>query len=445
MLGVEPTFSSRVLIGGLLLSLLSSALVAILPAMLLGRIGSGDALRADARGTTGARRPHRMRQALVVLELAVALVLLVGAGLMAHSMAMLQQRDPGVDVEDVLTMRLTLPREKYQGAATPAFFTRLVERLQATPGVVGAAARSQFPPNVFGSTRFSIPGAAHSGELPSADWAIVTPAAFEVLGIPLREARLLTPADRRDTVPVVVVNESFARRYFPARSAVGQRIVGEDDHQTWEIVGVVADTLGRGISSQPEPELYMTVEQGPVDWNQHFLVVRTAGDPLAQLPAVRRVVAELDPLQPVYAIQTLDDAFAASTLQHRATTIVLLVFAALAAALAAGGVYAVTAQSVAARRTEIGIRMALGAAGDTVSRMIAAQTLRLLVLGAVIGLAGGIAVGRLASSLLFGTSPTDPVVLAGVTATMILLGAAAGWLPARRASRIDPAVALRDE
>jgi putative ABC transport system permease protein len=210
-------------------------------------------------------------------------------------------------------------------------------------------------------------------------------------------------------------------------------------------VGVVADTLGRGISSQPEPELYMTVEQGPVDWNQHFLVVRTAGDPLAQLPAVRRVVAELDPLQPVYAIQTLDDAFAASTLQHRATTIVLLVFAALAAALAAGGVYAVTAQSVAARRTEIGIRMALGAAGDTVSRMIVAQTLRLLVLGAVIGLAGGIAVGRLASSLLFGTSPTDPVVLAGVTATMILLGAAAGWLPARRASRIDPAVALRDE
>jgi putative ABC transport system permease protein len=444
MLGVEPSFSSRLLAGGLLLSLLSSALVAILPAMLLGRIGSGDALRADARGTTGARRPHRMRQALVVLELAVALVLLVGAGLMAHSMAMLQRRDPGVDVEDVLTMRLTLPREKYRGAATPAFFTRLVERLQATPGVVGAAAMSQFPPNVFGSTRFTIPGAATSGELPSADWTIVTPAAFEVLGIPLREGRLLAPADRRDAVPVVVVNESFARRYFPARSAVGQRIVGED-RQTWEVVGVVADTLGRGISSQPEPELYMTVEQGPMDWNQHFLVVRTAGDPVAQLPAVRRVVAELDPQQPVYAIQTLEDAFAASALQHRATTIVLLVFAALTVVLAAGGVYAVTAQSVAARRTEIGIRMALGAAGDTVSRMIVAQTLRLLVVGAVIGLAGGIAVGRLASSLLFGTSPTDPLVLAGVTATLVLLGAAAGWLPARRASLIDPAVALRDE
>ena len=446
MLGVEPTFSSRVLIGGLLLSLLSSALVAVLPAMLLGRIGSGDALRADTRGTTGGRRPHRLRQGLVVLELAVALVLLVGAGLMAHTMAMLQQRHPGVDAENVLTMRLTLPRERYQGAAIAGFFTRLVERLHATPGIAGAAAMSQFPPNVFGSTRFSIPGAAQSGELPSADWTLVTPGAFDVLGIPLREGRLLTAADRQGTVPVAVVNESFARRYFPERSAVGQRIAGEgDDRPVWEIVGVVGDTLGRGVSSEPEPGLYITVAQGPGEWNQHFLVLRTAGDPTSALPAVRRVVAELDPLQPVYAIQTLEDAFAASILQQRATTLVLLVFAGLAAMLAAGGVYAVTAQSVAARRTEIGIRMALGAAGRTVSRMIVGQTLRLLAIGAVIGLAGGIALGRLASSLLFGTSPTDPLVLASVTASLMLLGAAAGWLPARRASRIDPATALRDE
>jgi putative ABC transport system permease protein len=294
--------------------------------------------------------------------------------------------------------------------------------------------------------RFSLPGAATTGELPSADWTLVTPGAFEVLGIPLRQGRLLTAADRQGAVPVIVVNESFARRYFPNRSAVGQRIIGEGDRRpVWEIVGVVEDTLGRGVTGAPEPELYMTVAQGPVEYNQHFLVIRTAGDPIAQLPAVRRVVAELDPQQPVYAIQTLEDAFAASTLQHRATTTVLIVFAILAAALAAGGVYAVTAQSVAARRTEIGIRMALGAAGRTVSRMIVAQTLRLLVVGAVIGLAGGIALGRLASSLLFGTSPTDPAVLAAVTATLLLLGAAAGWLPARRASRIDPALALRDE
>jgi putative ABC transport system permease protein len=446
MLGVEPTFSTRVFALGLLLSAISAGLVAILPAMLLGRIGSGDALKADGRGTTGGRRPQRLRQGLVVLELAVALVLLVGAGLMAHTMAMLQQRHPGVDVDNVLTMRLTLPRERYQGPAIGGFFTRLVERLQATPGVVGAAAMSQFPPNVFGSMRFALPGTAESGELPSADWTIVTPGAFDVLGIPLREGRLLNAADRQGAVPVTVVNESFARRYFPNRSAVGQRIIGEGESRpVWEIVGVVGDTLGRGVTSEPEPELYVTVEQGPAEWNQHFLVLRTAADPSSQLATVRRVVAELDPEQPVYAIQTLEDAFAASILQQRATAFVLLVFAGLAALLAAGGVYAVTAQSVAARRTEIGIRMALGAAGRTVSRMIVGQTLRLLALGAIIGLAGGIALGRLASSLLFDTSPTDPLVLAGVTASLILLGAAAGWLPARRASRIDPARALRDE
>ena len=446
MLGVQPAFSTRVFAAGLLLSVVSAALVAILPAMLLGRIGSGDALRADGRGTTGGRRPHRLRQGLVVVELAVALVLLVGAGLMAHTMAMLQQRHPGVDVDRVLTMRLTLPREKYHGPDIPAFFTRLVDRLEAVPGVVGAAAMSQFPPNVFGSMRFSLPGAAPSGELPSADRTLVTPTAFEVLGIPLRRGRLLTPADRQGAVPVIVVNEAFARRYFPERDAVGQRIIGEGDSRPiWEIVGVVGDTLGRGVTSAPEPELYMTVEQGPPEYNQHFLVIRTAGDPTAQLPAVRRVVAELDAQQPVYAIQTLEEAFAASILQQRATALVLLVFAGLAALLAAGGVYAVTAQSVAARRTEIGIRMALGAAGRTVSRMIVSQTLRLLAIGAIIGLAGGIALGRLASSLLFGTSPTDPLVLAGVTTSLILLGAAAGWIPAHRASRIDPAMALRDE
>jgi putative ABC transport system permease protein len=447
MLGVEPAFSVRVLVGGLALSLLSASLVAVLPALLLGRIGSGDALKSDSRGATAGQRPHRLRQGLVVFELAAALVLLIGAGLMAHSLAMLQQRDPGVDVDRVLTMRVTLPPQKYQGRAIPSFFTDLVEKLEATPGVVGAAAMSQFPPNVFGSTRFTLPGDSRSdGELPSADWTIATPEAFGVLGIPLREGRLLTAADRNGSVPVVVVNESFATRYFPGRSAIGQRIVGEGDQPvTWEIVGVVGDTLGRGVTSRPEPELYMTVEQGPPEWNQHFLVIRTAGEPASLLPSVRRVVAALDPQQPVYAIQTLEDAFAASTLQHRAATIVLLVFAVIAAILAAGGVYAVTSQAVTARRTEIGIRMALGAAGGRVSRMIVGQTLQLLAIGAVIGLAGGIAIGRLASSLLFGTSPADPRILAVVTAVLLAFGAAAGWLPARRASRIDPAVALRDE
>jgi putative ABC transport system permease protein len=447
-LGVQPSFSPRVLLWGMAISLLSAAAIAILPAMLLCRIASGEALKSDSRSATAGRRPHRLRQGLVVVEVAAALVLLVGAGLMAHSLDALQRRDPGVATRNVLTMRLTLPAEKYQGGAITAFFSDLVTRLEATPGVAGAAAASQFPPAVFSSMRFQLTGAAQPPQtLPNADFTIVTPGALEVLGIPLREGRPLLAADRAGAPRVVVVNESFARRYYPGRSAVGQRIAAGDGPEPtwWEIVGVVGDTLGRGTAGEPEPGMYLTMEQDPMAWNQLFLLIRTRGSPAAMMPTVRRIIADIDPQQPVYAIQTLDDAFAASTLQHRASTILLLVFAGLAVVLAAVGVYAVTAQTVAARRVEIGIRMALGAAGWDVSRMIAGQALRLIVTGAVLGLAGGVALGRVASSLLVGTSPTDPAVLASVTAMLVACGLTAGWIPARRASRIDPASALHEE
>ncbi len=389
-----------------------------------------------------------MRQALVVVEIAVALVLLVGAGLMAHTLRGLQRLDPGVNTANVLTMRVTLPPQKYRDAAITRFFADLVSRLKATPGVVGAAAASQFPPSVFASTRFQIAGRQQTPDsLPSADITIVTPGAFEVLGIPLRAGRWLAETDRAGAPPVLVVNESFAKRYYPGESVVGQRIATGDGNEarSWEIVGVVGDTRGRGMAAGPEPEIYMTLEQDPDRWNQLFLLVRTAGDPALMLPTVRRLIAAIDREQPVYGIQTLEDAFAATTAQHRISTILLAVFAGLAVVLAALGVYAVMAQSVAARRQEIGIRMALGAASGDVVRMITGQALRLLLIGAGLGLAGGIALGRVASSLLVGTSPSDPTVLGVVTAMLVATGLAAGWVPARRASRIDPASALRTE
>ena len=199
------------------------------------------------------------------------------------------------------------------------------------------------------------------------------------------------------------------------------------------------------MAAGPEPEFYMTLEQDPDRWNQLFLLVRAEGDPRLLLPTVRRLIADIDPQQPVYAIQTLEDAFGASIVQQKISTILLGVFAALAVALATVGVYAVMAQSVTARRQEIGIRMALGAASGDVVRMITGQALRLLLIGAALGLAGGVALGRVASSLLVGTSPSDPSVLGVVTALLVATGLVAGWLPARRASRIDPASALRAE
>jgi putative ABC transport system permease protein len=268
-----------------------------------------------------------------------------------------------------------------------------------------------------------------------------------VLGIPLRSGRRLAEADRAGAPLVVVVNESFAKRYYPGVSALGQRIATGDESQArWlEIVGVVGDTRGRGMTADPEPEMYVTLEQDADRWNQLFLLVRTAGEPALMVPTVRRLIAEIDREQPVYAIQTLEEAFAATTLQHRVSTILLGVFAGLAVVLAALGVYAVMAQSVAARRQEIGIRMALGAAKGDVVRMVIGQALRLLLVGAGLGVAGGIALGRIASSLLVGTSSSDPAVLGVVTAALVAIGLAASWVPARRASRIDPASALRTE
>jgi putative ABC transport system permease protein len=447
-LGITPSLSLRMLLWGLGLTAASAAAVAVLPAMLIGRLDSGDSLRSDSRAMSAARRPHRLRQALVAVEVAVALVLMIGAGLLAQSIVTLHRRDPGVQTGHVLTMRLTLPPEKYQGAGIAAFFGELVAGLEATPGVVAAAAASQFPPNVFASTRIRVAGVeARAESLPSADITVVTPGAFGVLGVPLRQGRLLAESDRAGSPPVAVVNEAFARRYLRKGRALGERVaMGDGTQPVWrEIVGVVGDTLGRGALTPSEPGIYLTTGQDPDGWNQLFLLIRTAGEPTAMTPSVRRVVAAMDPQQPVYAIQTLENAFAASTLQHRASMVLLSVFAGLAVVLAAIGVYAVTAQAVLARRVEIGIRMALGAGGRDVARMIAGQTFRLLLVGAALGLAGGIALGRVAAGLLVDTSPADPMVLAPVTGLLALFGLAAAWLPARRASRIDPARALRSE
>ena len=191
-LGIAATFSVRVLAAGIAVSILAAVAIAVLPAMLIGRMRSGDSLKSDSRGTTAGRRPHRMRQALVVVEIAVALVLLVGAGLMAHTLRELQRLDPGVNTANVLTMRVTLPAQKYRDEAITHFFTDLVSRLNATPGVVGAAAASQFPPSVFSSSRFRIAGRQQLPDsLPNADLTIVTPGTFDVLGIPLRAGRSL--------------------------------------------------------------------------------------------------------------------------------------------------------------------------------------------------------------------------------------------------------------
>ena len=319
------------------------------------------------------------------------------------------------------------------------FFDRLVESVQNISGVRKASVASQFPPGVAFTTqlRFDRPtagvgtsdGAGAGGALQS-DYTIASPGVFETLGVPLRAGRIFADTDTATAPGVAVVNESFARRFYPGASPLGQRIANADPKAPWiTIVGIVADTRGRGPLREPRPELYVPVRQMPQFWNQLFLIVRTDGDPRAMLPTIRRAIASIDRDQPAYAIQTLSEAFSASLFAQRTLMVLLLLFAGLATTLAAIGIYAVMSYAVTMRTQEIGIRMALGAGADTVRAMVVRQVLWLVGGGVTIGLAGALALGRLTSSVLAGTSAADPITL-GVVALLLGGVAAARRIPA---------------
>jgi putative ABC transport system permease protein len=358
--------------------------------------------------------------------------------------------DPGFDRERVLTMRLTLPPQKYQGAAIGAFFDALVARVGALPGVESSAAASQFPPRVVFSTRVRVEGAPSTGEgaLPTAGFTHVTPGFFDVLGIPLRVGRAIDARDRPGTPRVAVVNEAFVRRYLGGGTPIGRRVAlaGDERDAPWfEVVGVAGDTRSRGPASPPSPEIFLPVGQLGDVWNQLFLLVRTAGDPRSILPAVREAVRHLDADQPVYAIQTLDDVFDAARLQPRVSSWLMGAFAALALVVAAVGLYGVLSYAVTARTREIGIRMALGADRSRVIGHVVGQAGVLLGIGAGMGVVGVLALGPLMTRLLQGLTPRDPVTIVLAIGVLLLTGIVATLVPARRASRVDPVVALRSD
>jgi putative ABC transport system permease protein len=442
-------FSGRVLVVSMIAALCAGALVGVLPALRAMRADPVDSLKSEGSHATSAIATQRLRHLLVVTEIALAMVLLVAAGLLTRTMLRLASLDPGINTSHVLTMRLTLPVESYNGAdAITTFFDRLVARVQALPGVRTAAAASQTPPSVVfrGGLRFE--GRPVAGDaLPQSDTTLASPDLFAALGIPLRAGRRFTLSDDRSAPRVAVVNESFVRQFYQAGSAIGQRVgLGADPKSPWiTIVGVVADTRGHGLLQEPQAEIYFPVRQMDGAWNQLFLVVRTEGDPRAMLPTVRREIMAIDRDQPAYAIQTLEEAFAASIFAQRALLVLITSFAALAVTLAAIGIYAVTSYVVAARTREIGIRLALGAQRQAVLRMVIGQVLRVAFVGVAVGLAGALALGRFASSVLVGITPTDPVTLVAVSLLLAGVALVAGYVPARRASRIDPVVAVRVE
>jgi putative ABC transport system permease protein len=384
----------------------------------------------------------------VVAEIALSVVLLLGAGLLLRSFLNVQRVDPGFEPKGVLTMRLTLPRERYAGDAIGAFFDRLVERIGELPGVRAVSAASQFPSMGALDTQFVLErGQPPGATLPTAVITIATPRHFETLRVPLRTGRLFGPADRLDAPPVVLVNQSFAARYLPGADPIGQRVaIGSPDRRRpyATIVGVVSDFRNAGATQPTRPEIFMPMRQ-QTDWNQLFLLIRADGAAPSLLPSVRAAVVALDPEQPVYAIQTLEEAIAARSFQQRVSTILLGGFAAVALLLAAVGIYGVMSYSVSARTHEMGVRLAVGAQRRDVMWLVLGQVLRLSALGLAIGIGLLLAAGRALTQLLFGVQPADPLTIAAVAATLGASAVIAAWAPAFRASRVDPIEALRYE
>lgn len=445
-IGGTIAVNGRVLAFALAASLLAGLSFGVLPAWSATRITLHSVLAA-ARSPSSAGT-SRLRRALVVAEVALALVLMSGAGLLSLSLARLARIDPGIATENVLTMRLTLPRERYQGEQVVRFFDELRQKVEVLPGVQSAAVAAQFPPLMRLEERFAIEGdeVVSEEQLPNAGFTFASPELFATLGMRFEAGRPFGILDGAGAPAAVIVNRALAAKYFAGREALGQRLKISSPEAPWAtVVGVVSDAHNRGLDQPPRPEIFAPVAQSAGLNNQLFLLAKTDTAAATFLPAVRRAVRELDADQPVYAVQTLEDAFAGTLAQRRIAAGALAVFGLIALALAAVGIYGLISYSVAERRQEIGIRLALGAERRRVVAMVCRQVALLLGTGLALGLVGALGFSRALAALLYEVRPADPLTLLTMAGLLGLTGALAGYLPARRAARLDPLLALKAE
>jgi putative ABC transport system permease protein len=426
------------------------------PAMVLMRPDLREELREGGKATEGEGR-LRLRHLLVVTDVAMAVVLLVGAGLMLRSLQLLQRVDLGYDPDHLLTFRIGLPELRYPGGDPKAAFTeQALERIAALPGVQAVSAGSVLPmggPGIGHSMVVDGRPAPAPGQETPVDLRFVTPGYFRTLGIPLLAGRDFTPQDRRGSPYVIVIGQHAARTVWPGESALGKRIHMEwfvvvdgearDIRITATVVGIVGDIRESGFESEPETMLYWPVRQ--MSTNPIHVAVRSSSDPATLTASIRSAVESLDPDLPIYEVATMDEQLARSIAQRRFSMALLTLFSALAVALAAIGIYGVLSYAVNLRTREIGLRIALGSARSAILRLIVGQGLRLALLGLAMGLPLAYALAKLLASLLYKVGLTDPTVYAA--APLLLLGVVllACYLPARRAARMDPVVALRSE
>jgi putative ABC transport system permease protein len=430
-------------------TLLTGIIFGLAPAFESSRLNLSETLKEAGRSLAGARRSRRLRSAFVIVEIALALVLLVGAGLLLRSFLRLQSVETGFNARNVLTMRVALPGRVYdQDGKIVNFFNRAVEGLQALPGVESAGAVNFLP--------FAGPGAVTGFRVdgrpePPPDRRMITGVSvtdqnfFRTLQIPLKRGRLFTEQETGEMRHVVLINEALARKYFPNEEQLGKPImIGLRNGNTpSEIIGVVGDVKQAGFDREAEPMAYWPIPKST--YRTMTFVIRAKSEANALAPAARDVIRSLDAQQPVADVRTLESLLGSSIARQRFNTLLLAVFAMLALLLSAIGVYGVMAYSVAQRTQEIGIRVALGARSRDVLKLVVGQGMKLALTGVVIGLIGALALTRLMSNLLFDVSATDPLTFIIVATLLIAAALVACWIPARRATKVDPMVALRCE
>jgi predicted permease len=433
-------------------AIVASVAFGLTPALRTSRLDLNDALRDAGRGTRGNRRDRLTRSLLVTSEIALAVVLVGGAGLLIESYRNLQTDRLGFNPNNILVSTFCcLDEAHYRTPSdTSAYYTQLFERLRELPGVESVSGTDDLPLRQFqgAGSAFEVQGrpAAEPGSEPTADFFLVEPRYFETMQIPLLRGRSFTDHDNEHSASVVLINKSLAQRLWPDQDPIGQQlrpVVGDPSPRWYRIIGVVADAKQRGLGTEQRSTIYRTIYQSTARYT--FVLVRTHPDPLSMAAAVKNTIASLDRGLAFGVVQTLDQQLAQSVSTQRFSMTLLALFGGLALSLAAIGVYGVTAYTAAQRTHEVGVRRALGAQPADIVKLVLGEGLRLSLVGVVVGIACALALTRVMRNLLYGVSATDPITFFTVSAVLVGVALAACYLPARRAARVDPIVALRFE
>ena len=443
----EIAVNGTVLVFSLAISIVAGILFGIVPAWRTSRINLSEIMNEASRGSSASARRNRAGALIIIAELGFSVVLLAGAGLLLQSFYRLLHVRLGFEPQNILTFQVALPSTKYaQQFQKTDFHAQLRERIATIPGVRSVATGLQIPPGGGLFAPYLIEGMPPDtprGQRPIALWNSISPAYFQTLGIPMLKGRSFSDADLEKSNQVVVISQSLAARYWPHEDPLGRHIQIARQPATAEIVGIVSDVRNRGVGADMGDELYTPLPQRP--WGTMNVLVKTSGDPMQIVSAVRSAIQSVDRDQPMTQVRSLEESLSSAVGQQRISALLLGIFAALALVLAAIGIYGVTSYSVAQRSKEIGIRIAMGAQPRDVLRLILGFGARLAFIGVIIGVIAALLLTQLMKTILFGVTATDPATLAAVSLTLIAVTLLACYIPARRAMTVDPVIALRSE